>query len=68
MFYRKLAFTAGILASTALVAPAVAQTISTLEIEPRGQIGSWGGNGTPAYGQTFTVSDPTRLDAATVAY
>lgn len=55
------------MASTALVAPAVAQTISTLEIEPRSEIIFWGGGSTPAYGQTFTVSDPTRLDAATVS-
>ncbi len=67
MFYRKLAFTASILASTALVTPATAQTISTLEIGPKGTIQSWGAPDTSAYGQTFTVSDPTRLDTATVS-
>jgi hypothetical protein len=61
---RTTAFVAACMASSALVAPAIAQDVSTLASESGG-LSSWGLPNTAAYGQTFTVANATRLDTVT---
>jgi hypothetical protein len=60
----KKAFAAACLASTAFVAPAMAQNISTLGSESS-TLQPWGLPNTAAYGQTFTVANAGRLDRVT---